>query len=84
MSSDSSLPATKGDIDRLWSGLHKELKKERTAMKEYVALNIKLHDASCPAADEEKRKQRLGLLYAGGGLTVGSLTTIALQLLGVI
>lgn len=82
---DDGHAATKGDIRELWSGLHKELKDERKAMKEYVDKEIQLHDAKCPAAHEQKRRQREGVIYGAGGLTIGGLlVTIILKLLEVI
>lgn len=82
---DDGHAATKGDIRELWDGLHKELENERKAMKEYVDKEIELHDAKCPAADEQKRRQREGLIYGVGGLSIGSLTvTILLKVLEVI
>lgn len=81
---DDGHAATKGDIRELWSGLHKELKKERDAMKEYVDKEIELHDAKCPAADVQRLKHP-ALVYGGGGLSIGGLTiTIILKMLEVI
>lgn len=81
---DDGHAATKGDIRELWRGLKEELLEERTAMKEHVDTQIRLHLAECPAADEEKRKRQQNLVYGGGGVTLGGLIVFILKLLEVI
>ena len=81
---DDGHAATKGDIRELWDGLHEELKEERETMITHVDTQIRLHLAECPAADLQKMKSQHGLIYGGGGITIGGILFYLLKMLEVI